>query len=187
MAAADDAVERVVICTPDKDLGQCVGGKVWQWDRRQDKWFDAAGVRERLGVPAGVDPRPARAGGRRRRRVPGPARAGAPSRPPPCSTAGATSRTSPPTRSTWDAGVRGAAKLNATLREQFELALLFRRIATVETDADVGAVADWEWRGPTAELAATATALGDDRLVARAEKLGRQARQRRPRRSWGGP
>ncbi len=39
---------------------------------------------------------------------------------------------------TWDAGVRSAAKLNATLREQFDLALLFRRIATVETDADVG-------------------------------------------------
>ena len=50
VAAADDLVERVVICTPDKDLGQCVGGKVWQWDRRQDKWFDSAGVRERLGV-----------------------------------------------------------------------------------------------------------------------------------------
>src|SRR3546814_11752712 len=51
VAAADDRVERAVICTPDKDLGQCVGGKVWQWDRRQDKWFDSAGVHERLGVP----------------------------------------------------------------------------------------------------------------------------------------
>src|ERR687897_791242 len=50
-AAADDRVGRVVICTPDKDLGQCVGGKVWQWDRRQDTWFDAAGVHARLGVP----------------------------------------------------------------------------------------------------------------------------------------
>ena len=50
VAAADHSVERVVICTPDKDLGQCVGGKVWQWDRRQDKWFDANGVRARLGV-----------------------------------------------------------------------------------------------------------------------------------------
>ena len=50
VAAGDDSVERVVICTPDKDLGQCVGGKVWQWDRRQDKWFDANGVRDRLGV-----------------------------------------------------------------------------------------------------------------------------------------
>ena len=70
VAAADDAVERVVICTPDKDLGQCVGGKVWQWDRRQDKWFDAAGVRERLGVLPRLDPRPPRPRGRRRRRLP---------------------------------------------------------------------------------------------------------------------
>src|SRR5690349_16001430 len=37
VAAADDRVEQVIICTPDKDLGQCVGGKVVQWDRRQDK------------------------------------------------------------------------------------------------------------------------------------------------------
>ena len=51
MAAADPRVERVVICTPDKDLGQCVGGKVVQLDRRKDVIFDAAGVEERLGVP----------------------------------------------------------------------------------------------------------------------------------------
>ena len=38
---------------------------------------------------------------------------------------------------TWDSGVRGAAKLNAVLRDEFELALLFRRIATLETDAPV--------------------------------------------------
>ncbi|MEA2195921.1 MAG: hypothetical protein QOG42_2683, partial [Solirubrobacteraceae bacterium] len=55
VAAADDRVERAVICTPDKDLGQCVGGKVWQWDRRQDKWFDPAGIHDRLGVlPASI-------------------------------------------------------------------------------------------------------------------------------------
>ena len=35
VAAADDRVEQVIICTPDKDLGQCVGGKVVQLDRRQ--------------------------------------------------------------------------------------------------------------------------------------------------------
>ena len=51
VAAADERVDRAIICTPDKDLGQCVvDGRVWQWDRRQDKWFDEAGVRERLGV-----------------------------------------------------------------------------------------------------------------------------------------
>src|SRR3546814_11549681 len=55
---------------------------------------------------------------------------------------------------TWDAGVRSAAKLNATLREQFELALLFRRLATVETDAAVGSVDSWLWTGPADASAA---------------------------------
>src|SRR5689334_11158330 len=40
-AAADKRVTQVVICTPDKDLGQCVGGKIVQYDRRQDAWRDA--------------------------------------------------------------------------------------------------------------------------------------------------
>ena len=44
LAAADERVARVLICTPDKDLGQCVGGKVVQLDRRKDEIFDAAGV-----------------------------------------------------------------------------------------------------------------------------------------------
>jgi hypothetical protein len=71
----------------------------------------------------------------------------------------------------WDAGVRSAAKLNATLRQQFELALLFRRIATVERDADVGTVDEWRWTGPTDGFAAVAAELGDLRLVERAERL----------------
>ena len=49
---------------------------------------------------------------------------------------------------TWDAGVRGAAKLNAALRGEFDLALLFRHIATVRTDAEVGSVDEWRWAGP---------------------------------------
>src|SRR3954468_15369560 len=36
VAAGDTRVEQVLICTPDKDLAQCVGGKVVQWDRRRD-------------------------------------------------------------------------------------------------------------------------------------------------------
>jgi 5'-3' exonuclease len=55
---------------------------------------------------------------------------------------------------TWDSGVRGAAKLNAVLRDQFELALLFRRIATVETDAPVsGGVDELRWVGPADPVA----------------------------------
>ena len=56
VAAADERVEQVLICTPDKDLGQCVGGKVVQWDRRRDLYFDAAGVRDKFGVDPGSIP-----------------------------------------------------------------------------------------------------------------------------------
>src|SRR4051794_8142059 len=50
VAANDTRVERVIICTPDKDMGQCVGGKVFQLDRRRDVLLDAEGVREKFGV-----------------------------------------------------------------------------------------------------------------------------------------
>ena len=53
----------------------------------------------------------------------------------------------------WDvSGLRGAAKLAATLHHDFDLAMLFKRIATLETDIDVGRVDDWQWSGPTPEL-----------------------------------
>ena len=170
VAKADDTVERVVICTPDKDLGQCVGGKVWQWDRRQDKWFDPKGVRERLGVLPESIPDLLALVGDAADGFPGLPGWGAKS------AAAVLDRWGhlediPSDPLAWDAGVRSAAKLNATLRESFELALLFRRIATVETDAPVGTVDQWRWTGPTAEFPEVVAALGDDRLVARAEKL----------------
>src|SRR4051812_3926712 len=52
VAAADPRVEQVIICTPDKDLGQCVGGKVVQLDRRQNKLIDSDAVIAKFGVPA---------------------------------------------------------------------------------------------------------------------------------------
>jgi 5'-3' exonuclease len=170
VAAADDRVERVVICTPDKDLGQCVGGKVWQWDRRQDKWFDSAGVHERLGVPPASIPDLLALVGDTADGFPGLPGWGAKS------AAAVLDRWGhlediPADPLAWDAGVRSAAKLNATLREQFELALLFRRIATVETDAEVGRVDDWRWSGPTEDFAAVVAELDDPRLIERAARL----------------
>src|SRR5205085_1342912 len=51
-AAADPRVERVVICTPDKDLAQCVRGtRVVQLDRRKRTIRDESGVVEKFGVP----------------------------------------------------------------------------------------------------------------------------------------
>jgi 5'-3' exonuclease len=170
VAAADDRVERVVICTPDKDLGQCVGGKVWQWDRRQDKWFDAAGVHERLGVLPESVPDLLALVGDTADGFPGLPGWGAKS------AAAVLDRwghleSIPADPLEWDAGVRGAAKLNATLRDQFELALLFRRIATVERDAEVGTVDAWRWTGPADGFDEVAEALGDPRLAERAARL----------------
>ena len=170
VAATDERVERVVICTPDKDLGQCVGGKVWQWDRRQDKWFDAKAVHARLGVAPASIPDLLALVGDTADGFPGLPGWGAKS------AAAVLDRWGhlediPEDPATWDAGVRGAAKLNATLREQFELALLFRRIATVETDAAVGTVDDWLWTGPTARFAAIAGSLDAPGLVKRAERI----------------
>ena len=166
MAAADDRVEQVIICTPDKDLGQCVGGKVVQLDRRKGVVFDAAGVEERLGVPPASIPDLLALVGDSADGFPGLPGWGAKS-------AAAVLRRwghledIPADPTTWDAGVRGAAKLNATLREQFELALLFRRIATVETDAPVSATVDeLRWLGPPdpAAFAALCDELGAARL-----------------------
>jgi hypothetical protein len=72
----------------------------------------------------------------------------------------------------WDVdGLRGAAKLSATLQAQLADALLFREIATVVTDIAVGTVDDWRWRGPTDELAEIAAEIGAPGLVATAQRL----------------
>jgi 5'-3' exonuclease len=173
MAAADRRVGQVVICTPDKDLGQCVGGKVVQLDRRKAMVFDAAGVEERLGVPPASIPDLLALVGDSADGFPGLPGWGAKS-------AAAVLRRwghledIPADPTTWDSGVRGAAKLNAVLREEFELALLFRRIATVETDAPVSeSVDELLWTGP-ADPEAFATlcdTLGAPALAERAAKL----------------
>ncbi|HEY8543738.1 MAG TPA: 5'-3' exonuclease H3TH domain-containing protein [Acidimicrobiales bacterium] len=173
MAAADDRVERVVICTPDKDLGQCVGGKVVQMDRRKGTIFDAAGVEERLGVPPASIPDLLALVGDSADGFPGLAGWGAKS-------AAAVLRRwghledIPADPTTWDAGVRAASKLNATLRADFELALLFRRIATVELDAPVSdSVDELRWTGPADPdgFAAMAKEIGAPQLVDRIERL----------------
>jgi hypothetical protein len=72
----------------------------------------------------------------------------------------------------WDVKVRGAERLATALAAGRAEATLFRRLATLRTDAPVGVVDDWRWRGPEAGAAETAVRIGDERLAARA---GRQA------------
>jgi 5'-3' exonuclease len=174
MAVRDARVDRVIICTPDKDLGQCVGwgdGKVWQWDRRQDKWFDAAGVHARLGVPPASVPDLLALVGDTADGFPGLPGWGAKS------AAAVLARYErleriPKLAMEWDVLVRGALRLATTLAEQYEHALLFRRLATLRSDApiDVDVQGLW-WRGPRPEFAAWAERLGAPALQARAAAL----------------
>ena len=71
----------------------------------------------------------------------------------------------------WDVDVRGAKSLAATLQEHRAAADLFKVLATLRTDADVGRVDEWKWAGPRAELQAWAERLGARRLYERAAEL----------------
>jgi 5'-3' exonuclease len=171
VAAADERVERVFICTPDKDLGQCVGGKVVQWDRRKDVVYDAAGIKEKFGVEPESIPDYLALVGDSADGFPGLPGWGSKS-------AGAvlakfTHLESIPAKGEeWGLGLRNGGRLAAALRDQFELALLFRRIATLEIDAGViASVDEIEWEGPRPEFVALAERLGAPGLAERASKL----------------
>ena len=173
IARADPAVERAIICTPDKDLGQCVGGKVVQWDRRNDRWLDRDGVIAKFGVPPASIPDWLGLVGDSADGFPGLVGWGA------RSASAVLARydhleSIPRLGERWDVAVRGAAKLANTLADNMELALLFRRIATVVTDIDVGTVEQWCWKGPTNEFKATCTALGSSSLFDQAHRTFRR-------------
>jgi 5'-3' exonuclease len=171
VAGADPSVDKAIICTPDKDLAQCVvDPKVVQFDRRANTIRDEAGVREKFGVAPEAIPDWLALVGDSADGFPGLPGWGAKS-------AAAVLahyvhlEKIPHVPSEWEVSVRGAAKLAATLSQQFELALLFRRIATLETDVAVGVPAEWEWRGPTAALEAHCERIDASDVLARAKSL----------------
>ncbi len=172
VADRDERVEQVLIVTPDKDLGQCVrGDRVVQFDRRKREVIDADGVRAKFGIgPESIADYLGLVGDTADG-FPGLPGWGAKS------TALVLARYGhiediPTAAGQWDVpGLRGAAKLSATLQAQLDDALLFRTIATVVTDIDVGTVDDWRWTGPTAELATVADELGAPELLTEAERL----------------
>ena len=71
----------------------------------------------------------------------------------------------------WDITVRGSKKLCATLAEQMDDALLFRRLATLRDDVDVGRPDDWRWAGATPEFESICARLDAQPLIARAAQL----------------
>lgn len=172
VADADEPVEQVLIVTPDKDLGQCVRGqRVVQFDRRKREIIDEDGVIAKFGIPPASIPDYLGLVGDSADGFPGLPGWGAKSASTVLARYGHLEDI-PPAAGQWDVpGLRGAAKLSATLQAQFDDAVLFRRIATVDTDLDVGTVDDWRWDGPTDEFAKVAERLGSPGLIDRADEL----------------
>jgi len=172
VADQDERVEQVLIVTADKDLGQCVRGeRVVQFDRRKREIIDADGVRAKFGVGPESIPDYLGLVGDTADGFPGLPGWGAKSAGLVLARYGHIEDI-PAAAGQWDVpGLRGAAKLSATLQAQLADALLFRQIATVDTDIDVGTVDDWQWHGPTEDFAAIAAELGAPELVAYAARL----------------
>jgi len=143
-----DEVDQVVILSPDKDMTQLFGNpKIIGYDRRRQMMVDADGVREKFGVSPESIPDYLGLVGDTADGFPGLPGWGAKSSGTLLARYGHIEDI-PDSEDDWDVTVRGAAKLAATLRELRELALLFRDIATLRTDADIPqSLAELEWRG----------------------------------------
>lgn len=176
VAAADPRVEQVVICTPDKDLAQCVSpdARIVQYDRRRGVLYDHAGVVEKFGVPPTSIPDFLALVGDSADGFPGLPGWGAKSAATLLSRYGHIGSI-PLSERDWDVTVRSAAKLAAALREGLEDAMLFRRIATVDLSAPVASgVDEMRWLGPRDGLEERCSQLGAPRLAERARTLADQ-------------
>jgi 5'-3' exonuclease len=171
--AADDAdVDQVVICTPDKDLGQCVrDGRVVQLDRRKGVVFDEAGVVAKFGVgPASVPDYLALVGDSSDG-YPGLPGWGARSTAAVLAHYGSIERI-PEAATDWDVSVRGAPALAATLVARREEAMLFKDLATLRVDRSLpGSIEGLRWLGPTPEFAAVCERIDAQAVARRADAV----------------
>jgi 5'-3' exonuclease len=162
IASHDSRVEKICIWTPDKDLSQCVReDRIVQIDRRSGVIRDAAGVRAKFGVDPELIPDYLALVGDAADGYPGIA----------------------------GIGPKGAAALltrygaierfpSQELGERRRLALLFKELATLRTDAKLFAdVNELEWHGPTAEFPAMCERLEAPDLLARVTKAVRATRR----------
>jgi len=172
-STVDKRVEQVVICTPDKDLGQCLtpDHKIVQYDRRKKLEMNYEAIIEKFGVRPESIPDYLGLMGDTADGFPG------------LQGWGAKSSSSvlavynhiehiPEDPEKWEVSVRGAKKLAATLNENQSLALLFRQIATLSYDAPTfGSIDELHWEGPGSDFVQIAEKLDATRLIERAERL----------------
>ena len=178
IAARDARVDRVIVCTPDKDLAQCVRGtRVVQLNRRTRTTCDEAGVIEKFGVPPASIPDYLALVGDAADGYPGLRGWGAKS------SAAVLARflhleSVPADHREWGVSVANASTLAATLVKERERALLFRTLATLRTDIALFDDLDQlRWKGPSPAF----DELGPRLDAAVSETPGGPTRARRPK------
>jgi 5'-3' exonuclease len=167
LAAQDSRVERGIVCTPDKDLAQCVSGtRILQLSRRTGVTLDEAGVVKKFGVMPASIPDYLGLVGDSADGYPGLRGWGAKS------SAAVLAKflhleSIPKDWREWHVNVTGASTLAATLAREWDDAVLFRRLATLRTDiALFEDVEQLRWKGPAPGFEALAARLD----AARTEK-----------------
>jgi 5'-3' exonuclease len=167
--ADEPGVEQLVICSPDKDLCQCVrSNDVVTLDRRREIVLDEDGVREKFGVSPTSIPDYLALVGDAADGIPGIARWGAKS-------ASAVLakfvqlENIPGDHEQWGVKVRGGATLAHNLAEQRDDAMLYRTLATLRTDVPIDeSLEDLRWTGPDRPaLEALCAELGERTLLDR--------------------
>jgi 5'-3' exonuclease len=176
--STDPAVRKVFICTPDKDMAQCVAGeRIVMLNRRTNAVLDEHGVQMKFGVLPESIPDYLALVGDSADGFPGLPGWGA------RSAAMVLARYRhlehiPDDHRLWEVGVRGADRLARTLSEQRDLAYLFRDLATLRTHEPViKSVEELRWPGPVEGFARLCERLETPDLLERAEKLA-EARRR---------
>ncbi len=159
-AAQDSRVERVIICTPDKDLAQCVRGtRIVQLNRRTRVTIDEAGVIKKFGVSPASIPDYLALVGDAADGYPGLKGWG------PKSSAAVLAKFAhlesiPTDWREWHVDIANASVLAATLSSELDRAVLFRTLATLRTDIDLfNDVDELRWNGPTPAFADLAARL----------------------------
>ena len=180
-AAQDQRVDRVIICTPDKDLAQCVSGtRIVQLNRRTNTIIDETGVIAKFGVPPRSIPDYLALVGDNADGYPGLDGWGAKS------AAAVLARYGhfediPKDWREWRVNATNAGALAYTLFEELEQALLFRKLATLRTDIPLfKSVDELQWKGPTEAFPTLAARLDGktqgSKLLASSAALGNSQR-----------
>ena len=175
IAKEDPSVNRILICSPDKDLAQCVtdDGRVVQFDRRQEVIYDAAGVKEKFGVSPSSIPDFLALVGDSADGIPGLPGWGAKSSSLLLACYG-TIEEIPLDPNKWDVPVRGAEKLAETLSQNFKEAQLYKDLTILRDNVPVMSnVSELEWVTPKEHFTELCERLDASKLAERLKNLSK--------------